>query len=306
MALNYLRFTRFAFLAMAIAFFIYNIYQAIPATILITHFPLMIERLPSIINSSTNPSLQLTLFVTQEVIGSFDAYIRLISSFFATSFAVLFYRRKPGYINKLSKALLFEAIHFLLYIPVVINHLVGSIISSSTFLNFNTGISYLLQILLVSPILLVLSLRLKKDSKLSSTFPLAIAALSLYLFGLWIKHGFMWFYGVLPMQTQPTIIEVMGSVNSLLTLLLAAIVSSTAYFMAKKNFGNANIKIHLISLSFILAGAFFVIYDVISVFSQIYGAYIFLTETWMVTSFDLWITLLYDNRNQAISKSFPL
>lgn len=305
MAFNYLRFTRAAFLVVAISFLVYNIYQAIITTMIITHFPLMIERLPEIIQS-TNPSLQLALFLAQEVAGSTGAYVRLTGAIFALNFSILFLRNKPSYLNKLSKALLFESLYFLLYTPVVFNHFIGSTISASPYLNFNVGLSYLLQISLVSPPLLMLSLKLKNHSTSASTISWVPVAVSLYIFGAWIKHGFMWIYGVLPMLTEPTIIDAVGSLNSLLTLLSAAIISGISFFMTKANRGKNNLKICLVSLAAVLAGAYFVIYAVISIFSPIFGAYVLLTDFWMITLLALGIALFYDNANKTISNSHTL
>lgn len=302
MAFNYMRFTRAAFLVVAISFLVYNIYQVIITTMIVTHFPLMIERLPEVIQS-TNPSLQLALFLAQEVAGSIGAYVRLIGAIFAVNFSILFFRNKQSYLNKLGKALLFESLYFVLYIPVVFNHVIGPMISTSPFLNSFTALSYLLQILLVFPPLFILSLKLRKDSKSPSTTYWGLGAVTVYLFGAWIKHGFMWVYGVLPMQTELTIIDIVGATNSLLTLLLAAIISSISWFMVKTNRGKANLRVCLVSFAVVLAGVFFVIYDVISIFSPIFGAYLLLTDAWLITLVVLGIALFYDNGNQTISDS---
>ena len=261
----------------------------------ISHFPSLVQRLPNFIQS-TNPSLQLAVFLTQEVAGSIGAYIRLIGAIFAVSFAVLFYRRKPTYLNMLSKALLFESLYFLLFIPVVINHFIGSIISTSPFLNFNTGLSYLIQIILISPPLFILSLKLKRSSKETSTLSWALIATPLYLFAVWIKHFFMWLYGVLPMQTQPTLMDTVGTVNSLVTLPLATITAGIACFMIKTNNWKPKMRIYLLSLAVMFAGTYFVIYDFISIFSPNYSAYLLLTDVWMVTFLVLGIALFYEYR----------
>jgi hypothetical protein len=295
MALNCTRLVRTAILVVSLSFVIYNIYETIIATIFISHFPSIIQRLPNVIQS-TNPSVQLATFLTQEVAGSIGAYIRLIGAIFAVSFAVLFYRRKPTYLNMLSTALLFESLCFLLFIPVVINHFIGSIISTSPFLNFNTGLSYLIQIILISPPLFILSLKLKRSSKGASTLSWVLIATPLYLFAVWIKHVFMWLYGVLPMQTQPTLTDTLGTVNSLVTLFLAAITAGIACFMIKTNNWKPKLRIYLLSLAVMFAGIYFVIYDFISIFSLNYGAYLLLTDVWMVTFFVLGLALFYDNR----------
>lgn len=287
-------FTRNAVLIVASAFLVYNIYQVITATFFISHFELMAQRLPNVIESK-NPQLQVALFLTQELAGSIDAYLRLIAALFAVNFAYLFYRKKPTYLKSLGKALLFESLYFLMFIPVVINHFVGSVISTSVFLNFGTGLSYLLQIIVVCPTLLLVSLKLRKIPSLALALPWILLAASAYVFGLWIKQGFHWMYGILPMLT-PTLIETAGSANSLVTLLLAALICTYAYFMAK----TGRIKIWLIGSAFTLAGAYYVIYDLIAIYSPIYSAYLLLADAWMAPVCLLGIALLYDYRKTAV------
>ncbi|HUK84245.1 MAG TPA: hypothetical protein VLU95_00135, partial [Candidatus Acidoferrum sp.] len=151
MHVNKDRFTRTAVLIVALAFLIYNVYQAIIVTFFISHFPLIAQRLPSVI-ASKNMHLQVTLFLTQELTGSVGAYLRLAGALLATNFALNFYGNKPTYLKTLGKAVLFESLYFLMFVPVVVNQFVGSVISTSLYLNFYTGLSYLLQIIIVCPI----------------------------------------------------------------------------------------------------------------------------------------------------------
>ncbi len=150
-----------ALLIVAASFLLYNIYQTIISTIFISHFPLIVNQLPNFIKSS-QPALQLTLFLLQELAASVGSYLRLIGAVFAFNCAILFFKRNPKYIEKLRIALLFESLYFLLLIPAGINHVVGSIISSSAFLNIYAGVSFLLQAALIFPSLFMLSQKLKK------------------------------------------------------------------------------------------------------------------------------------------------
>ncbi len=207
-----------ALLIVAASFLLYNIYQTIISTIFISHFPLIANQLPNFIKSS-QLSLQVTLFLLQESIASVASYLRLIGAIFAFNCAFLFFKKDPKYIEKLRRTLLFESLYFLLLIPAGINHVVGSVISSSVFLNIYTGVSFLLQAALIFPSLFMLSRKLKKPQYLPPILKWAGIAAVLYVFGFWIKQGLMWVYAILPSGTQQTsLIGTIGSVNSVLTL----------------------------------------------------------------------------------------
>ena len=75
-------FLKKALLVVAISYLLYDIYQAIVTTIFVSNFPIIITRLPNFIESS-QPTLQLWLFLLQELIGSIGIYLRLISGAFA-------------------------------------------------------------------------------------------------------------------------------------------------------------------------------------------------------------------------------
>jgi hypothetical protein len=66
-----------ALLIVATSFLLYNIYQSTTTTIFVVHFPLVVEKLPQFIQSS-QPTLQLALFLFQEIAGSVGSYLRLI------------------------------------------------------------------------------------------------------------------------------------------------------------------------------------------------------------------------------------
>jgi hypothetical protein len=70
--------------------------------------------------------------------------------------------------QRFGNALLFEALYFLLLLPAGLNHIVGSAVSSSQFLNTYTGASFMLQAVLVFPQLLLLSRKLKQPQQVSA------------------------------------------------------------------------------------------------------------------------------------------
>ena len=267
-------------LIVATSFLLYNIYQAIITTIFVSHFPSAIIQLSNFINSS-QPSLQLTLFLLQELAGSAGSYLRLIGGIFALNCAFLFYKRDVKYLQKLGITLLFESLYFLLLIPAGINQIVGSIISTSAFLNVYAGVSCLLQAALIFPPLFVLSRKLGKPQSLPSILKWASAAAPMYVFGLWVRHGLLWVLAFLPLGILNRVLgEAIGSVNSFLTLPIASIVFTIVWL----NFRQRNrLNTWLVGTAIILVGVYFVIYDLIAVFVPIYFAFIPLTDFWMIT-----------------------
>ena len=291
---NKYSFIKKALLIVAIGFFLYNIYQTIITTIFVSHFPSIITQLPNFIVSS-QPTLQLGLFLLQEVIGSIGIYLRLIAGFFAVYTAVQFIKKDQRYQGSFSKVLLFESLYFVLLIPAGMNHIVGSVISHSLFLNFYTGVSFLLQALLIFPPLFILSRKVKNFQNQPSVLKWGCIVASLYALGLWVKHGLIWVYALSPSGTQqPGVIDIIGLVNSLLTLLVAALVFITAWlnFRSKKKLDTL-----LLGGGLILIGVYFVNYALVSVWVPIYFAFLPLTEFWLITLVVLGIALLREPIN---------
>ena len=280
-------------MAVALSFLLYNIYLVITATIFISNFPSIVTQLPHFIKSS-QPNLQLALFLFQELSGLVGSYLRLIGAIFAMNCAVLFLRKDPNYIRKLGYALLFESLYFLLLFPASINHLVGSALSTSAFLNFYTGISFLLQVTLIFRSLFMLSRKLKNPQDVPSVLKWLGLAASLYVLGFWVKHGLMWVYAISPLETQMgSLVGIVGFVNSWLTLLIAAIICVIVFFTFKKK-NRLNVK--LAAISIILIGGYFLIYIFISVWDPTYRVFLPLTDLWMISLLVLGFARLVDSR----------
>jgi len=282
-----------ALLIVAISFLLYNIYQAITTTVFVTRFPLVVTQLPNFI-TSTQPTLQLSLFVFQELAGAAGSYLRLTCAIFALNCALLLFKKDANYIEKLGNVLLFESLYFLLLFPAAINHLVGSIISSSTFLNIYTGVSCLIQAALIFPPLFVLSRKLRKPQDLPSSLRWAGIAAPLYAFGFWVRHGLLWVYALSPLGNQQAdFIGTVGSVNSLLTLLVAASVT----VVASITFGQEKKNRWLVGTAIVLAGVYLVVYALVSVWIPIYRAFLPLTDFWMIALPILGVAVLLDSNN---------
>lgn len=286
-----------ALFIVALSYLLYNIYQAVITTIFVSHFAQIVTQLPNFIQSS-HPALQTPLFLLQEIAGSIGIYLRLAAGIFALYAVVLFIRKDKRYRDKFSKVLLFESLYFALLMPSAINHIIGSTITYSAFLNIYTGTSFLLQAVLIFPPLFILSRKLKQPQNTPAILKWAGIAAPLYVFGLWVKHGLLWVYALSPLGTgQAGLIDAVGSANSLLTLLVAAIVATAAWltFRQKKKLNTG-----LVGAATILVGAYFAIYAVVSVWVPIYLAFLPLTEVWMITLPIIGIAILL---NQSIAPS---
>jgi hypothetical protein len=283
---------RRALLVVALSFLLFNIYLAITATIFVSHFPSIVTQLPHFIKSS-QPNLQLGLFLFQELSGFVGSCLRLIGAIFALNSSLLFLSKDPGYIGKLRFTLLFESLYFLLLFPAALNHIVGSLISSSAFLNFYTGVSFLLQVALIFPSLFMLSRKLKNPQDTDSILKWAGIAVLLYVLGFWVKHGLMWVYAISPSETRwGSFVGTVGFADSLLTLLGAAVVCAFVCltFRQKKKLNN-----RLMGTAIILVGSYFLIYDLVSVWDPIYHAFLPLTDFWMISLLVLGFSVLLDS-----------
>jgi hypothetical protein len=285
-------------LLVAISFLLYTIYQAITTTIFVTHFQTVIVVLPKFITSS-QPTLQLGLFLFQEIAGSVGSYLRLTSAILAVSCAILYFRNDYRYIEKFRQVLLLESLYFLLLLPAAANHLIGSTISTSAFLNLYTGTSTLLQAVLIFPPLFILSRKLKNLQNLPLIQKWACIATPLYVFGFWIRHGFLWVYALsssAPLQAG--FFEAVGLTDSLVMLLIAAIVATAICL----NFlQTQKLNMSIVGTAIILFGLYFVIYDLISIWVPIYRAFLPLTDFWMVTLPILGIAVLLSHGNKGVA-----
>jgi hypothetical protein len=278
-----------ALIIVATAFLLYCIYQSITTTIFVLHFPTVIKVLPTVIASS-NPSVQLGLFLFQETAGSIGGYFRLAGAILAVSGTVLYFRNDAKYLVRFRLVILFESLYFLLLLPAAINHLVGSAISTSAFLNFYTGVSTLLQAALIFPPLFILSLKLKEPQNQLPIQKWACIAAPLYVLGFWVRHGLFWVYALSSeAPLQGGVLETVGFLDSSLTLLVAAAVTSFVCFAYKKH----SLNLRLVGFAIVLVGFYFIVYDLVAVWQPTYHDFLPLTDFWMVTLPLLGATMLY-------------
>ena len=277
-------------LLVALSYLLYNLYQATVTTVFVFNFSSALTLLASNQRIAVHPPLLLL----QEAAGSLGVYVRLAGGLLAVQTAWLFAKGSHRTSGKLCKVLLLESIYFLLLLPSGINHVVTSVTNPGGFFNMYTGISFLLQPLLIFPALFMASRKLKESpDKNVHVKWLGIAAV-FYVFGLWVKHSLMWVYALVPLGTQQSsYINDVGSANSLFTLFVAGVVAVAAYLMfeQKKKLG-----INLMGIALVLVGLYFVIYGLVSAWVPVYRSFLVLTEFWLIVLPILGITLVKRQR----------
>lgn len=266
---------RKSLLIVAAAYLLYNLYQAAITTLFVIHFQTLFTQLPKFIESS-QPTLQVALFAFQEASASTGVYLRLAAGFFAVYAALMLLKGDKKYLHAAKKMLLLESLYFALLIPAGINQTVGYFISTGPFLDITAGISSWLQALLIFPPLFILSRRLKQPLNNPTNLKMAGFAASMYLLGLWAKHGLLWSIAFSAQTQQATLAETVGFVNSWVTLLVAATIMTVSWLSFKY-------KKPLFGAALIVAGSYFLVYLVVSVWVPLYLAFLPLTEFWMVS-----------------------
>jgi len=282
MSLNKIAFLKKALLFVSIIYLLYTLYHAIFSTIFLYNFIPNIGQLPDSIQVPENfvsSTFPWTLIIIQEFASSIGIYLRFFGGVLAVSSAYLFSMNDSRYINRFSKVLIFESLYFVLFIPSGIHFIILSF-SEFAFVGFNlyTGVSFLLQGLIIFPTLFLLSRKLKANKKGINLRVIGIAA-PLYVFGIWIKHAFFWFF-ILSMTTT-TLFENVGMINSIFTLLIATLISLYAVTPLIHNTKKINSRI--VGTSLTVIGIHFVIYFIVSIWVPIYSSYLYLTEFWMIS-----------------------
>ncbi|MGD2066715.1 MAG: hypothetical protein PVI43_06070 [Candidatus Bathyarchaeota archaeon] len=263
-----------ALLIVAISYLLYNVYQAALATVFLFEFPSTLN----LFISNQAATFNVPLLLLQETAGSLGVYVRLVAGLFALQAAWLFAKGSNRVLKKFSRVLLLESIYFLLLLPSGINHVVTSVTNPGGFFNMYTGVSFVLQPLLIFPSLFMASQRLKQSQNVDFKW-FGIAGIC-YVFALWVKHSLMWVYALVPFgNPQWSLMQYIGSADSLLTLLIAGIVAVAVYLMFEQK---KKLDINLVGITLTLVGLYFVIYVLISIWVPVYLSFLELTEFWLI------------------------
>jgi len=188
--------------------------------------------------------------------------------------------------NKISIALILEAAYYITFIPGTLN-----IMDFSEFLpgnNFFASI-YFLQILLITPFLIILGLKVRNKRGIGLLKWAGIACVG-YITAIWINIAFRWFFmsfqeGIQFLLTGNT---ALGFLPSIITLSLSVVFGIVGAIKLAKNENNAIIWF---GLSAVMLGTHFVIY---LVYNTVGGMLDFaiLTEVWAVSLLGLGLSII--------------
>lgn len=276
---NFPRYLKICLLIVASSFLVYSIYWAVRIPFS-THDIFVFISGPIFQNSPMNTPLSLQLILFQELAAAIGFLVNLIAAFLGFKSTIQFIKKDKKWKTTLGKALIFEAIFFLLFIPTSIHHIGGAILSLFG-ADFFVGLSYLLQVLLIVPPFIVLGLKIKNNQSQASIQKWVCITAPLFVFAFWLKYLFLWIDTLFPMgPEQLTIMIAVGALNSWLTLLIAGILTTVACFDFYKN---KKMNKWFTGIALIMFGGYFIIYDFVAIWEPVYSWFFYVTDVWMVT-----------------------
>jgi hypothetical protein len=225
-----------------------------------------------------------------EVSGEVGLILRFAGAIFFVVFAVALIRKKPA-LASLRRGVLLEAVQYLFLIPFISQWAIFSGISAEL-----TIISFSMQIVLITPTLLVLYLSLKKpQNSLTPVLKAAAVAAIAFMFAMWIKH-FLFNLYALPIDFSSPILT-LGFVNSAVTLLISALILVVVFlpFIRGKN---DSFSFRGIGVALIVASIYFFVYLAVAAVNGGYQSFLFLTELWMVSLVIAGIDFLIKKNNK--------
>ena len=128
-----------------------------------------------------------------------------------------------------------------------------------------------MQIVLITPTLLLLYLRLNKPQKsqINILKAAAIAGIA-FMFAMWIKHFFFNLYA-LPIDFSNLILTA-GFVNSAVTILISALIL-VAVFLPFIRGKNASLNFKGIGAAFVVASVYFIVYSAVAALNATYQSF---------------------------------
>ena len=223
-------------------------------------------------------------------ISSIGETLRFIGLFLAlqAAYHVLGPKAKPFSTvkNKVSVALILDAAYYITFIPGLLN--IMDYDRFITEMNFFASI-YFLQILLITPFLVILGLKVRNVMETGLLKWAGIACVG-YITAIWVNIAFRWFFMSFQegIQFLLTGITAFGFLPSILTLSLSPIFAIIGAVKLAKNGNNA---IRWFGLSAVMLGAHFVIYLVYNAIAGMLN-FAILTEVWAVSLLGLGLSSL--------------
>jgi hypothetical protein len=212
-----------------------------------------------------------------EVSGEIGLILRFAGAIFFVAFAVVLLTKNKIAWASLKIGVLLEAIQYLFLIPFITQW----VVFSSGIRTYETVFSFVMQIVLITPTLLILYLRLKKPHISQTAILKAVAVAGIaFMFAMWLKH-FLFNLYALPLDFSNTVLTV-GFVNSAVTLLISAIIL-TAGFLPFIRGKSSTFSFKGIGAALAVASIYFIIYSAVAAVNSSYQSFLLLTELWMVS-----------------------
>jgi hypothetical protein len=235
---------------------------------------------------SLSPLFQLT----SELVGEVGVILRFLGALFLLVFAITFAWKKIFSKSYLRKAILLEGIYYLFNIPFI----VYLFARPYALAYYGAATSYLMQLLLVTPIFLALYLKLKRGNlekaELAKWGSLAVIG---FVFGLWVKHFLLAIYA-LPMNFSNLTFAV-GFLNSASTFLVAGLILLIVLMpLYRKKSTVINTK--GLGAGLIVAGLYATIFLIISLFNIQYSRWASLIDWWTISFIILGIGFLFSKK----------
>jgi len=158
---NFPKYLKICLFIVANSFLAYSVYWAVRIPFS-TYDILMFISLPIFKNSPMSQSFSFLLIMFQEFAVAIGFLLNLIAAILAFQSTIHYIKSNKKWRKTLGRALVFEAIFFILFIPTSIHHIVGTVFSMAGADVF-VGLSYLLQVVLIVPPFIMLGRNLKNN-----------------------------------------------------------------------------------------------------------------------------------------------
>jgi hypothetical protein len=245
-------------------------------------------------------SLSVSAAYLMEYSGFLGLLARVVGASYALLSAFLLLKTETNSFlvirDKISKALLLEGLYFLSFIPAVYFLLNFSALPSVS--NFLLSTSFSTQILLISPFLISLGIKVRKyepSSGGSSLLRLAALSSMNYVIAVWVAYTLKWteMHAVDPYLFSALSIRILGFLNTIVILSLAVVFAVVgALNILRKGGGNNTMR--LWGLSSILFSTHIILYVVYCITVGI-RRFIPFGELWAIPLIGLGVYLLMKN-----------
>lgn len=264
------------FFVVAAAFFAYQFY------LLVNSFSAVNRIYERVFDVSSTPSFWSVAWFSSEFIGEIGLVVRFLGACFLVAFLLVLLVKRKVLLSFLKKAILFEGAYYLFILPFIVYMLIRPYESTAAQLvSAEAALSYVLQILLISPAFFVLHSKLRKpELDTAEARKWGATAVVGFTFALWVKHFLLNIYA-LPISLADGVL-LGGFLNSVLTMLFATILLLVALLPFIKKKGDP-FNSTLAGLGLILIGVYFLIYTIVALLNQSYLNFLELTEIWAIS-----------------------